>query len=215
MRPVARPRLNGAPLQAVLAAVNHVLAQQPWAGERIAAFAGRSIRLACERDVAAAPLLPDLHTRIGEDGLLHATVDEAPVAVTLWLRPSVAALFDGLTGGARALAGHSRVEGEGGLAAALGEIAHGLRYDAEEDLSRVTGDLVAHRLFSDARTLGERLTRLRDDSASALGQYLTTDAAQLVESRELAVFAQELSALAERIDRLDRRLTRLRRGADH
>ena len=67
-----------------------------------------------------------------------------------------------------------KIEGDVQLAAEVGWLAENLRWDFEEDLSRILGDVPAHALADAARRLA---TGLRQFLASAPGSPFTSDAA--------------------------------------
>ena len=74
--------------QTALSALNHVLAQQGWARDRLRAHAGRTVRM-----VVVSPLGPvSAGARIAGDGTLEVAGVDAPT-VTLTLTPSIDALF--------------------------------------------------------------------------------------------------------------------------
>lgn len=200
--------LRGLPLQVLLAALNHLLAQQQWARDRLAQHAGRVVRLGLDPDSSLARLAPPMLLAITPQGRLQPA-SEAPPAVTLWLDPSVNALFEALQGGARGLRRHLRIDGDVMLAGTLGELAEHLRWDAEEDVSRLVGDVAAHRLAQFFRQASMRLQATRARVESSAVQYLTAEDPQLVAKGALSDAAQSISDLQARVDRLETRLAGL------
>lgn len=203
------PKLSGLPLSGVLAALNHLLEQQSWARERMRAHAGRSVCIGVDTAFPLAPFVPRLHVRVDPHGLLARTdpADRDPADVSLWLMPSVAALFAGLRQGADGLSGHLRVEGDVLLAATLGDLARSLRWDSEEDLSRLLGDVGASRIASTVRDAGNRLARRRQLAGGSLNQWLTHEDPMLVDADRFAAWREELVVLRRRVDALDARLS--------
>lgn len=195
--------LRGLPLAGLLAAVNHVLTQQTWSRQRLAAHQGKVVRLGIDAGFPFSALAPNLLTRIGEDGLLEAA-QGGQADVTLWLKPSLDALFKGLRDGPVALSGHLRVEGDVLLAGLLGELAQHLRWDPEEDLSKVVGDVAAHRVSSTAQqasqTLRDSGARLQDQAS----QFLTVEQGLLLDRVTFEAHKAEIEALRRRIDELSR-----------
>lgn len=203
----AQARDRGAAL--VLAALGHLLQQQAWARERLRTHAGRSIRVAFEAPARAAP---ELHATIDAQGLLRRAAPGAPADATLLLRPSAAALGSLLREGPQALSAHLRVEGDVMLAATLGELAQHLRWDAEEDLSRVVGDVAAHRLV---RLAGDGFARFLDLGRrveSAAAQFLGAPEGPLAGSPRLGALRDEALGLDQRLQSLEARVARLSRG---
>jgi ubiquinone biosynthesis protein UbiJ len=196
------PRFLDGAAAALVAALDHVLQQNDWARAKLASFAGRVVRIGV--DAPALPGLPppQLLARITDGGLLEQMPrtqgDEPEAAVHMLLRPSVDAAFAFLRGGPKALSPHLRIEGEAMLAGVLGE----LRWDAEEDLSRISGDALARRIgggIDSARSAARDLRARLESSAVA---HLAGDAGQLVTRSELAALRASLDALEERVGRL-------------
>lgn len=181
-------------------ALNHLLAQQPWARERLVPFAGEVLEL-------RGPPLPPLRFRIGEDGMLAPARDEAP-GLVLTLRPEApAAALRGEEHLMRAV----EVTGNERLAAELMFLVRHLRWDAEEDLSRLLGDVAAHRIAGAARAFAG----WQRDAARRLGESLVEYAVEerplLVPRTDLAELAAAQVRLRDALDRLERRVSHLER----
>jgi ubiquinone biosynthesis protein UbiJ len=142
---------------------------------------------------------------ITAEGRLQTASEQAP-AVTLWLDPSTDALFEALQGGARGLRRHLRIDGDVMFAGTLGELAEHLRWDAEEDVSRLIGDVAAHRLAQFFRQASAHLHATRARIESSTVQYLTAEDPQLVAKGALASAAAAIGDLQTRLDRLEARL---------
>lgn len=184
--------------QLALSAMNHVLQQQPASRERMRGHAGRVIRL-----VVTHPLGTwTADAAIGPDGLLAATREEAP-AVVLRFKPGVDAMLGFLGGGASALRPHLEIEGDAMLAAAVGEVAEALEWDFEEDLSRVVGDPLAHRVGTTLRGLRARFSGLRERSREAVQRAASSREGPLVAGADLAGLAAGIARLSQRVDRLE------------
>lgn len=192
------PRLPLPLAQVALAALNHVLSQQPSLRSGLRAHPDREVRI-----IVVGPL-GEVHSdaRIGADGYLHVIAAGEPVA-TLKLTLSVDAVFAGLRGGSEALAPHLVVDGDLMVAAALADVARSVRWDFEEDLSRVTGDVIAHRIGQAVRGFGQALRGFDARSTDAVSRKLTVAGGPLVGQPEFAQFREALASLAERVERLE------------
>jgi ubiquinone biosynthesis protein UbiJ len=193
--------------QTAMSALNHVLAQQTWARDRLRAHAGRTVRMTVESPLG--PVSSD--ARIGDDGLLEVATVAAPT-VTLTLRPSIDALFGALRDGPRGLSGHLKIDGDVMVAAAIGEIAQHLRWDVEEDLSRVFGDRVAHRVGQTAREGVRQADDLRGRVETGMRQYFVQEDPQLVGREDMRTLDDALRALEETVGRLESKLATMPRG---
>ena len=101
------------------------------------------------------------------------------------------------------------VEGNGRLAAEVLVLARHLRWDVEEDLSRVFGDVIAHRLAGAARAFAAWHLDAAQRLGGALVDYVTDEKPLLVRRAELEALAEPLARLRDAVARLDKRLERL------
>ena len=205
-------------------ALNHLLRQQQWAAERLKPFAGRSV------EFRLTPL-PDLRLVITAEGLLekaHATSDASaagkasndaatdhPAAdLTVTLKPTALPHFlrrdeEGL----RALLREVELTGQADLAQVVQGLFRELKWDVEEDLSRVVGDVVAHRMAETGRSLFAWQKDAAQRMAQNFAEYWTEENPMLLHSDELARFSADVSVLRDKVDALEQRLARLQRPA--
>ena len=177
--------------------LNRLLAAEEWARQRLAPFAGETVAL-------RAPPLPTLRLRVLEGGSVEA--GGAEPGLTMTLKPELlVALARGEEHAMRAV----QVQGNAGLAAEILVLARHLRWDLEEDLSRLFGDVVAHRLAGAARAFAAWHVDAAQRVAGALVDYATEEKKVLVRRAELETLAQPLAQLRDAIARLDKRLERL------
>lgn len=156
---------------------------------------------------AAAGLLPTLQTdaRIGADGSLSAVSGDEP-AVTLTARLGADALFKALQQGPLALGATLRIEGDVMLATALGEVAKALHWDVEEDLSRLVGDVAAHRAGTLWREGKVHINEVAARAQELLGAHLSSERGVLASQAEARQLAAGLHQLETRIAALEQRL---------
>ncbi|HEY6895691.1 MAG TPA: hypothetical protein VI279_00380 [Rhodocyclaceae bacterium] len=185
------------PVPLALAGLNHLLAQSRWARERLQPYAGRGAR------ITMAPL-PELPFRIGEDGLLHEAADVNPdVEIALPADTPLRAL----QGMGEVMKG-ARISGSADLADNLGFVLRNLRWDAEEDLSKVVGDIAAHRIVGTTASLVAAQQQALRNLSENIAEYLTEEKPTLVKGADLTSFSAELRALNDDIARLEQRLGR-------
>ena len=137
--------------QRLVLLLNHVLMQEPQAQARLVRHKGRSVRMQWRGFtlpfVATPAGLLDVQAGTSKPDLLLTVTEESPLA-----------LVQTVLGGERPAV---RVEGDVQLAADVNWLVDHLRWDIEEDLSRVIGDAPAHALARAAR-----------DAAQALQQFV-------------------------------------------
>ncbi len=99
-----------------------------------------------------------------------------------------------------------RVEGDPQLAAALSQVARNLRWDMEEDLSRMFGDIAAHRMAETARTLDHWGRQGADNLARAFAEYWTEEQPLIAGGAQIEQFNREVDALRDDVARLEKRI---------
>ncbi len=178
---------------AAAAALNHMLAREPWARAALAPFAGRSARL------QAAPFSVQL--AIVADGGFSA--DAGPPTVTIGV--DAAALPRVLLEPKAALR-NVRLEGDAEFAQALSNVLQKLRPEPEEELARLVGDAAAVRVvallraaLAGAREAGGRL-------AVQAADYLVAENPMLVSRQEMEAFAADVARLRDDVERLAKRI---------
>ena len=86
--------------------------------------------------------------------------------------------------------------------------------DWEEQLSRVTGDVLAHQLGNLARRAGDWLHHGRTTLQQDVGEYLQEESRVLPSRIEIENFIADVSSTAMAVERLEARLQRLQRNGD-
>ncbi len=196
-----------------IAFINHVLTQQTWARDQLKPYAGRSVR------VQALPL--DLKLTITPEGLVAAGVQASSVEngshqgpqgsspnqlradVTLSVPFSATPLF--ALDQERAMK-EVRIEGDAEFAQTLSHLARELRWDAEEDLSRVTGDIAAHKLMQGLRAFQAYAKDASQRFTETGAAFLIDEDPVLVRQSMAEGFARDVSTLRDDAARLEKRL---------
>ena len=150
----------------------------------------------------------DLRFGIEASGLLAASAAGAGIEPTLTIALPPRSLLDAARGDEAALK-NVDVRGDAELAQMVLFLVGHLRWDAEEDLSRVIGDIAAHRLMSDAKALLAWERDARSRLAQSAGDYLTAEAGVLAAAGRIEDFAGGVDRLRDDTARLEKRLARL------
>lgn len=186
-----------------IAGLNHLLSQQDWAAERLRPFAGQSVEIQC-------PPFPDLRLTILESGLLDRSRGGGTSALVVKLKPGALPLLLARDEGAR---GQVEIVGSADLAGAVDDLVRKLKWDFEEDLSAVFGDVVARRLASGGKAVAawqrEGLLRLAEN----LAEYWTEERPLLVRPPDAEKFRRDAAALQNDVARLEKRIERLEYSA--
>ena len=181
------------------AALNRLLAAEPWARERLLPFASETLEL-------RAPPLPALRFTIAADGLLGAAAPGAEPSLVVTVGPgALAAAMKGEDHLMRSI----DVAGNARLAAEVLVLARHLRWDVEEDLAHLVGDAAAHRLAGLAKSAAAWHADAARRIAGSLVEYAVEEKRMLVARAELAELAAGHARLRDGLERLEKRIARL------
>lgn len=164
-------------------ALNRLLDAEPWARERLAPFAGQVAELRNGPFALRFTILPGGRVEAG---------GEAPAVVVTWTATRA-----------------PEVSGDDQLAAEVTLLLRHLRWDFEEDLSRLVGDVAAHRLAEGARALAAWPADAARRLGEALADYAVDEKRMLVARPELEELRAALKRLEQALERLEERVRRL------
>jgi len=217
------------------AAINHLLQSASWARERLMPFAGKTARF------RLAPFAVTLKIRDSgevEDSIAGGprdTLAERPVAGTgaearypqttgcasnESARPPDASftLTPGLA--LRMLSADKnawqevQVSGDTALAREILFVAQNLRWDAEEDLSRVFGDIAAHRMAQAGSSFMRWQRQAADSFARSAAAYWTDEQPLIATRQDVERFVREVDALRDDVARFGKRIEQLTARAE-
>lgn len=184
------------------AAINHLLRREDWARERLRPFAGRTARLAVPPTAVTLTV-----TAAGE----VAPADNVEPVVTLTV--AAGSLFDVLRD-PQVAAAKAQVAGDGDFAEAISYLFTHLRWDVEEDLSKVVGDVAAHRIASLGRDLAHVPSRVAESVTRSVANYLRDEGGPVPSRSEVEAFNHAVNVLRDDAARLEKRLERLQAQGD-
>ena len=185
-----------------LAVLNHLLASEDWARGKLVPFAGKTARLQLGSGIVFL-------VRINEGGLLESAASDIlpTVSIILPADAPVRALTDSAS-----LLSSATISGSADLAETLGFLYRNLRWDIEEDLSQVLGDVVARRAV---QVMG-RLVRWQVSGARnfalSVAEYLTEEETAIARRQDIERFCADVDALRDDLARCEKRLERVKSG---
>ena len=185
---------------AAAAAVNHLLRSASWAHDALRRHAGKSARFELIPFVVALTIL--------ESGEVAPAAADAVPAATVKLGPGLM-----LRIAARDESAWREIDitGDTDLATVIHHVARNLRWDVEEDLARVFGDVVAHRMAESGRTLQRWGRQAADNTGRSFAEYWTEEQPLIAAARDLEEFSRAVDELRDDAARLEKRIERLGR----
>lgn len=183
------------PETALAGFLNHILSQQSWAMARLRQHCGKTLLL-------RLPLAPAALT-IQHDG---SVASAAPgVQADAILTPDPLAWLIAAAPAARFVARGA----DAALAQELAEILGSLRWDVEEDLSRVVGDIAAHKLVSAATDVLDWHKNAAETIARSWVEHWQEDNPLLAQPEPVRAFFGEVGELHDRVERLEQKIKQL------
>lgn len=181
------------------AVINHLLAQEPWARERLAAHAGK---VAC-MDAG----LFSLTLKVAPDGMVQTAAPGEAANVTIRIRPADLPLI--LQNRERAFS-YVKVEGDADFANTISQLSQSLQWEAEEDLSKLVGDIAATRIVAGAKAVLNNARTSQQKLAENLAEYFLEENPILMRPQAVADFTSDVTRLRDDVERLAKRIGKLK-----
>jgi ubiquinone biosynthesis protein UbiJ len=178
-------------------ALNHLLAQNNWAFERLSRFSGMTARFQIAPFSFSCTVLPD--------GSLTSADKTASADALCIIAPSLLPRL--LLKDEQA---HAQIQtsGDSALLSEIFYLSRNLVWDAAEDLSRVTGDIAAERIVQAVQNRHPGQSAL--NLAQATAEYLTEENPLLAKPQQINSFMLQVDTLRDDIARLEQRIRFLR-----
>lgn len=184
---------------ALIAALNHLLKSADWARHRLQAYASRTARF----DV---PPFQFALTLDSEGYFIPSAHQEMATDVVIRLPAETPFLL--LQGIDRVMA-TAHVEGNAEFATELSFVLRNLRWDIEEDLSRLIGDAAARRAVDGVDQFIAWNRQAADNLRINVADYLAHENGLLLTWGEFTMHRTALARLSADLDRVESRLNRL------
>jgi ubiquinone biosynthesis protein UbiJ len=186
------------PVRLIAAAFNLLTAQQPWAAERLARHAGKTIRIALGAFAVTLTIDVEGHLTQSDDAVVPDVTLEV-IAEKL----SVASIFSSRS--QADMAELINISGQAVLAQVVSDLARDLRPDPEDAMAHFIGDIPARKLMQGARGLAQTLGTITQGLTQNLAEYFAEESNTLAGLPLLAMHRHRQAALADRIDALNAR----------
>lgn len=183
---------------ATVATLNHLLTQNSWALPRLARFAGKTVRFHLAPFQIACTILSD-------GSVLSAAADTTADAVC-FIPPT---LLPRLLAKDATAYNDIRSEGDGALLSEIFALSQQLRWDAAEDLSALTGDILAERIVQTVKNQTDNVQHAAKNLAETAAEYWTEENPMIVKPAQLAEFVAQVDVLRDDVARLAQRIGRL------
>lgn len=181
------------------AAINHLLAREQWARDKLAKHAGKVAVF--DAGVASVRL------KVAADGMVQAAGAEEMSSVTIRAKLSDLPL---IVQNREHAFSYVQIEGDADFANTVSQVSQSLRWEAEEDLSRLFGDATAVRLVGGARAVLHTARTTHQKLTENIAEYFLEENPLLVRPQSVAEFSNDVTRLRDDVERLSKRIDRLK-----
>ena len=182
-------------------ALNHLLEAEAWARDKLKPYAGQCVEF-------HNPPLPELHLVILDTGLLANAAQDAPPTLVVTIGPGA---LPALVRGEDALMREIGIVGNADLASTVQYLFRHLRWDVEEDLSRIFGDVLAHRMVEQGKRFAAWNREAAGKLAQNLAEYWIEEQPLLARPADVRKFLASVDQLRDDLARLEKRIEALNR----
>ncbi len=179
-------------------AMNHLLTQNSWAPPRLTRFFGKTVLF------KVAPF--SFAYTVCADGMLRDADSEVSADAQCVIAPSLLPRL--LLKDEQAYA-EIKSEGDAELLAEIFFLTRNLRWDAAEDLSKVTGDIAAERIVQTVQSVSREVGQAAVNLSQAASEYWTEERPLVAKPEHINTFVRQVDTLRDDIARLEQRLKRL------
>lgn len=190
------------PVQAVAHAFNLLARQQPWAAERLARHAEKTLRIVFGGF--------SLTFQISDGGQLVPIEVIATPDVVLEINPQSFDPIAWLSSTSRPdIAEYVHVSGQAALAQVVSELSRDLRPDPEDALAQLLGDIAARRIVQGARTAAIGFSHALRGLGRNVAEYLSEETDALAGRPVMEAFVHDQSQAQMRLSGLEQRAAEL------
>jgi len=178
--------------------IQHLLAQNEWAAPMLQPFASQSVQLNFVLLKTSLVILENGSLSIaGETNLPDATITIPPSLLLRLIAKDESAKLQ------------IKVDGDTHLATALAKVLSHVRWDYEDDLSKLTGDVSASKIGEFTRQTASTVKDTATNLAEMLSEYWQEEKPLLAKKRHVEKFNTEVDTLRADVERMEKRLNKL------
>jgi ubiquinone biosynthesis protein UbiJ len=178
--------------------IQHLLAQNTWAAPMLQPFASQSVQLDFVMFSTSLVILENGSLAIaGETSIPDATITIPPSLLLRLMAKDESAKLQ------------IKVDGDTYLATALAKVLSQVRWDYEDDFSKLIGDIPANKIGEFTRHSVSTIKDTATNLADMLSEYWQEEKPMLAKKRHVEQFNAEVDTLRADVERLDKRINKL------
>jgi len=182
-----------------LAPFNHILLSESWAKRRLQSHIGKTIQL------CIPPFLSTALT-VQESGELSAAANSTNIDTTATF---TLGLLSRLFTHDEDAYSEISISGDYAFAEEFIYISKNQHWDVEQDLSRITGDIFAHRIVQASKDIKYWHSETIKNLSEALAEYWLEEQPLLAKSSHTKEFIDDVNALSKEVEQLEIRIEKI------
>ncbi len=187
--------------------LNKLLQREAWARERLSRHSGKTARFIVGGFKASLTIQAGGLTQASDPAIVPDVILTIPAGKIAEL-PAVLRARDPAL-----IANLMHIEGDAALAQLVSDLARDLRWDVEEDLSGLLGDMPARRLMQAGRALSGGVQTAATRLAGNVSEFISEESGMVASRPAFNDFAATVQKMRESLDRLELRVSQLTAAA--
>lgn len=178
--------------------LQHLISQNSWASKLLQPFAGKSIQINVSFISTSLVILENGNLAIaGETNIPDAAVTIPPSLLVRLLAKDEAAKRE------------IKIEGDTHLATEIAKVFSNMRWDYEDDLSSLIGDIPAYNIGKIARDTANSVKEASVNLAEMLSEYWQEEMPLIAKKRQVEQFNADVDTLGADVARFEKKLAKL------
>lgn len=178
--------------------LQHITHQNSWAKPHLVPYAGQVITF--DFSLLRMSLI------VLEDGSLATAPDNALPNASVFIPPSLAMRL--LSGDAHAKT-LIKVDGDVHVATEVSKVLQQMRWDIEEDISHITGDIAAYKIGEVTQSMFAQAKKQTTQLADMVSEYWQEEKPVIAKKRHVEEFNASVDTLRHDVDRFEKKLEKL------
>ncbi len=183
--------------------LQHITNQNNWSRAHLIVFAGKVVQFNF--------ILTKANLIILEDGSLALAGETATPDATIHVPPSLALRLLAKDEAAKM---QIKIDGDAHLATEISKILQIMRWDVEEDLSHIVGDIAANKIGTASKKIFAKTKKQSINLAEMLAEYWQEEKPLLAKKRHVEQFNTEVDTLRSDVARFEKRLAKFAKSLD-
>lgn len=180
--------------------LNQLLRREEWARDRLSRQSGKTVRFAVGGFKAALVIQSSGLVQASDPAVIPDVVLTIPFEKLAEL-PAILRSRE-----TSAIAAVLHIEGDAGLAQVVSDLARDLRWDIEDDLSRVVGDVAATGLLTAGKRAVDGARNVTDRLAGNVAEFVSEESGMMASRPAYSDWMAGIQGIAGRLDALEARI---------